>query len=286
MFTALKQETIITALHKLTEHCFKNAMNSERNKFLCIGYNRSYYTKTRAANTICLSKLEVMELILDVVSNSYIKFGNFVFKQIKGTSMGSNASCSIADCTLLWHEFEGIKKLEPRIARAMSATCRYVDDFCTFSTLTDQEIIQITKTIYPPELNLELTVIRQNESVFLDTHILLTGNNINIKVYNKTDAFPFPVIRYCCSGSMVHTSLGYKVFYGELHRFAIICTTYENFQAVVRETVKTFIKNGYHKSELTQKLFQFCVRNQQYAIKFGIQSQQNELIFTLQTFLS
>ena len=118
-------------------------------------------------------------------------------------------------------------------------------------------------------------------STFLDCDVSIIDGDLHIKVYNKTDDFPFPVKRYCSATSMVHSSLGYKVLYGEMHRFASICTDRIDFINVVRQTVEIFLRNGYTKQKIIFKIAKFCVRNKQYTNKFGIHN-ENELKFALE----
>ena len=190
MFTSLKQDTILIALNKMTAHCFKNAMNYGGNNYLTITNNRVTYSKTRTEDAINMTKEEVMELIYDQVKNSYVTFAGYIFKQKQGTSMGSNASCSIADCVLIWHEYEYLtKKDNKQKAIKLNNSCRYVDDFCTFANLERNQVLETIKEIYPDELILEITS-KDNVTNFLDSSIKIgIDNKIDISVYNKTDVF-------------------------------------------------------------------------------------------------
>ena len=280
MFTALKQDTILKALNKLTDHCFKNALNNGCNKFINISHNTVYYSKTRTAGLLSYDKFEVMELIDQQVKNSFVTFADYTFKQTQGTSMGSNASCSIADCVLIWHEFEYLnKKDNTEIATIMNNSCRYVDDFCTFAKLDTEVIMKTLEKIYPTELKLEITS-SNNITNFLDTTLSLSVDRLDIEVYNKTDAFPFKVIKYCSSGSLVHSTMGYKVFYGELHRFARISSHKEHFEKKIKETITEFRNNNYSHNLLIYKFIQFCTENRNLAAKFGLHIDNNLIRFT------
>ena len=282
MFTSLKQDTITKALFNLTQHCFNNALNSSGGKYVVISYENVYYSQKRHEHLISLDKIEVMELIDDHIKNSFITFADFTFIQTKGTSMGSNASCSIADCALLWHEFEYLnKKCEPSIARKLSSSCRYVDDFCTFSNMTNDEIMEHIREMYPKELKLEITS-QAHKTDFLDTTIRETENGLDIEVFNKTDTFPFKVIKYCNAGSLVHSTMGYKVFYGELYRFARICSQRTAFENKVKSTIKDCIENQYKKTELIRRLTIFCTSNRTLVAKFLLHKEKSIVEFTTQ----
>lgn len=281
MFTALKQTTILKALYNLTEHCFKNAMNYSNSQFLTLGHNYNSFTKTRAENLPSFDKYEIMEIIEAQVTNSYVTFADYTFKQIQGTSMGSNASCSIADCVLIWHEYIYLTKIcDKGIARKLNMSFRYVDDFITFADMEDTLILEHLKKMYPAELILEKTNDSETTTNFLDTSIRIVNNEIDTHVYNKTDDFPFKVIKYCSSGSMVHSSLGYKVFYGELFRFARICSCRNSFENKVRETFEDFQNNQYSTIKLTLKIFQFCTQNVNLAAKFNLHTDKEMMAFT------
>lgn len=280
MFTALKQDTILTALYKLTDHCFQNAMNSSKSRYIHIAHNYINYTKTRTDNSLTFDKEEIKEIIETQVRNSYVTFANYTFKQTQGTSMGSNASCSIADCVMIWHEFEYLTKhCSKQAAKKLSESGRYVDDFYTTADMTETEIMEHIHKMYPKELTLEFTHTNRQKANFLDTTISIDNTGININVYNKTDDFPFKVIRYCCSGSMVHSSLGYKVFYGELFRFARICSHVEGFETKTIDTIKEFKNNNYLINRLIFSIMRFCSQNRKLIAKFGIHTRKDIIAF-------
>ena len=282
MFTALKQDTIIRALYSLTQHCFNNAMNSSKGKYIITSYKNTYYSPNRHASLNSFDKFEVLELIDDHIKNSYVTFADYTFIQTQGTSMGSNASCSIADCVLLWHEFEYMNKTcEKTIARKLNSSCRYVDDFCTFSNLSNAEVMNHILEIYPKELKLEITS-EANTTNFLDTTLQETPSGLDIEVFNKTDTFPFKVIKYCCSGSLVHSSMGYKVFYGELHRFARICSNKTAFETKVKQTLQDLEENQYDKAKLIRRFIMFCTSNRILVAKFSLHNEKSMIKFSKQ----
>ena len=47
----------------------------------------------------------LLDALKFVLYNTYVKFGNTIFKQIQGISMGGNASPFIADLYLAWNEY-------------------------------------------------------------------------------------------------------------------------------------------------------------------------------------
>ncbi len=110
MFTNIPHGVLEKNLFWLAELCFKNAGGD---KSVNIGYKNAYFSE-EPKSKIILDKHEVKQLIHDVLTESYVTFASFIFKQIKGVPMGGNASPTMADCcsAVLEYKFVMSKKVD------------------------------------------------------------------------------------------------------------------------------------------------------------------------------
>ena len=197
--------------------------------------------------------------------------------------MGLPCAPKMIDLTLAYSEYKFLTTgTNQNIAIQIgNNTCRYVIVFCTF---TDVDIIPLLTQIYPTELTLNKTS-KVNEATFLDTSIQLVNNRLNLSVYNKTDDFPFTVIKYGHPESNVHSSTGYNTFYGEIMRFARISTHCESFSDRCKLLVHDFLNLGYEKERICLTFFKFVNRNRCLSLKHGI-TDEYEAILAMQSMLS
>ena len=172
--------------------------------------------------------------------------------------MGLPSAPKMIDLCMAYHEFIFLtNKQNQQIAEAIGKfCCRYVDDFCC---LADYDISTVLPRIYPTELNLVITSSPQSMD-FLDTTIVRTNKGLETHVYNKTDAFPFSVIRFTHATSDIHESVGYNIFYGELVRYCRICSEPESFKLRAKQLIRTFEEKGYDRLKLAFSLSKFSIR--------------------------
>ena len=101
-----------------------------------------------------ISKPELINLLHLVVENSFIQNGSFIAKQVGGIAIGSVASQSLANLTLLvkeWKHIEGALKANDETAKLIKemggykGCARYVDDM---ASLTKAKYIIPTEEFY------------------------------------------------------------------------------------------------------------------------------------------
>ena len=263
MFTSCKHETLRKNLINIIDICFKN---SGKNYITVENGKISYTSSTNTKTTY--QKEELFELIEHILTNNFVTFSEYTAKQIKGVPMGLPCAPKMIDLTMAYSEYKYLTNPTNReiALKIGNHTCRYVDDFCTF---TDIDIQPILSDIYPIELTLNKTSTK-NQATFLDTSIRLANNRLQLSVYNKTDDFPFTVIKYGHPDSNVHSSTGYNTFYGEIMRFAKIANHRDSWTDRCKLLVHDFLSLGYEKEKLCITFFKFIRRNNGLAIKHGV----------------
>ena len=85
-----------------------------------------------------------------------------------------------------------MKKENLQIARRFANTFRFIDDLLTVND--DNFFAKNYKDIYPPELQLNLESTGDEVS-FLDLHLSKVDRQVDIKLFDKRDNFPFSIVR-------------------------------------------------------------------------------------------
>ena len=162
---------------------------------------------------------KVLNALHFVLFNSYVQFGGYVFRQVKGIPMGGNASPFIADLYVAWREFQfmyNLSKSDIALARKFEFNSRYQDDIAIINFIGFDSI---AKKIYHPTLLLEKSDHSYLWDTFLDLYVRIVQHKFVIGIYHKVDDFNFDVISFPFPESNILSSLGQKTFYSQLIRF-------------------------------------------------------------------
>ncbi len=221
---------------------------------LCVSRFHEFYSERFTDDYPCLTEGEVKLLMEIAIDNNFVSFAGLIFRQITGIPMGSNCSPLLADLFLSWCEYEFMVDLNREEAKDFSSICRYIDDIAAFDC---PNFVNKAKNIYPLELSLEETTRRDGTAPFLDLDIAV-GQNFHIKVYDKTDAFGFKVIKYCFADSNMHINLGPKVLRSQLVRFARISTDIRAFEERMGDLVISLMEHGFAREILLAAYCRFA----------------------------
>ncbi len=261
MFINLPHTTVKLYIQRLISLCFGNS----KKRFIGIGHTSVFYTDD-ATYQSCqyLTENDVKEMLDIIVSETFVGFSGFVSKQIKGVPMGGNASPLIADLTLAMMEYDFAKdRKNPSILAA-----RFIDDI--FIANCPEFLTYVTR-IYGTDLQLDVTYEGQVCN-FLDLHIqLITVQRLpQVSVYNKTDAFPFKVNRYCYPDSMVSSKVHCTLILTQLIRFARIITEHQGFVLKCKEFFQTLLECNFKREFLVGQFLRFCVNNSVLLLKYFV----------------
>ena len=118
---------------------------------------------------------------------------------------------------------------------------------------------------------------------FLDINVNIE-EKLRLSVYDKTDDFPFNVVKYGFADSSVHTKIGIGVFYSQLIRFARISSDVRDFEQRVSDIFYGLLRHGYCRSALLSKFFRFVTNNQDLLYKFGFWCKRDIVLFVTRVF--
>ena len=128
LYTNLEHNDIRNNIFSILDLVF----NSSNRKYLCVGYDRSFFAKSQYKNFSCFNVDSFKKAIDYVISEVYVTFAGKVFKQVRGVPMGGNSSPLLADLFLLNCEFSYMKQIVKDkkfgLAKLLSNTSRYIDD--------------------------------------------------------------------------------------------------------------------------------------------------------------
>ncbi|KAI1720464.1 TB2/DP1, HVA22 family domain-containing protein [Ditylenchus destructor] len=183
LFTSLPHEDIIDAIMYLTTRTFE-AQNGKK-EIHCNQY-RAFFSHQYHKNYTPYTLYEVKYMVEFLIKNSYVRFADRNFVQIKGVPQGGNASPLLADLMLTAMEIKYLGTCDNLVKRELSVSFRYIDDLFSLN----ENIKNHTAAIYGNVLELNRTD-NQNGTAFLDLDIKLCNGKIEIKTYDKTRDFRF-----------------------------------------------------------------------------------------------
>ena len=269
LYTNLDQQQIEFHLNQVVDLVF----NSSNRKFLCIGWEKSFFSAKCYRGYRCFEIEQFKAAIRYILSEVYVSFGGLLFRQSRGIPMGGNCSPLLADLFLSHCEFVYMNKLikdkKFGLAKLLSFNSRYIDDICVINYKDFETRIPI---IYPSDLIAERCGNDIHNAVYLDTRISISQGNLRTSVYHKVDDFNFEVVLLTFPSSLIPLSMGLNVFAGQVLRYLRICS---HLHDVVDKTNKTLLllkSRGYE----SRKLKIFCERliskHNEALFKFGLYS--------------
>ncbi|MCP4394501.1 MAG: GIY-YIG nuclease family protein [Alphaproteobacteria bacterium] len=274
LFTTLPHHVIKQCLFAITDKCFNNSGKP----YICVDKNYvKYVADELLENGECFRPEGVKQLISDVIDETFVQFAGITFHQVCGIPMGSSSSPLLADLTLTYLEFQFLNgNKDTRIWGK-----RYIDDLLVANC---PQFMQIAKDIYPAELPLKRTNETADKAVFLDLSLEIASGQCQSLIYDKTDSFPFKVIKYGFADSNVHTKVGLGTFYSSLVRFGRITDSVIDFEGRVQNVFLDFIRAGFERQRLICKFSMFVNKFRPMLSKFGLVTQADYISFVQRVF--
>ena len=267
LYTKLDQDSILKHVEALLDLVF----NSTNRKYLCIRFDKSFFSSKRYESFNCFDLLQFKESVRFIVNEVFVSFGGFIFKQIKGIPMGGNCSPLLADLFLAHCEFlymsSLLKNKKFGLARLLSNTSRYIDDLCFINY---RNFVSIIDSIYPSELSAERNGEDNKNVEYLDVKLKVADGNLQTSVFHKVDNFKFKVILLTFPDSLIPYKMGLNVFAGQVVRYARICSQFSDFVDKTRKTVNLLISRGYARHKLQSHMERSLHKNSNFLHKFGV----------------
>jgi len=192
----------------------------------------------------------LMEAIEFLVRNVYLVNGERCWRQCIGMPMGTNCAPPLANLYLYAYESGFIDRLEmarPKAAKDFHMSFRLIDDVLSADNPCLREYIDKPAEdggLYPRALTLNETSISADEVNFLGMKIQSAGASFRVDVFDKRAEFPFRVLRYPHTDSLIPESIPYGVFTGQLYRYYRICTELTDFLRNSLVLVQTMREQG------------------------------------------
>ena len=89
---------------------------------------------------------------------------------------------------------------------------------------------KIMLEIYPKELELIPDDLDGQQAPFLDLQLIIEDQIISTSIFDKRDAFDFPIVNFSTLTGNIPLRGSYGVFIGEAVRYARACTYDEDFK--------------------------------------------------------
>jgi len=263
--------TIISAMKSIIKLCFTNS----KSIYLAFRNNKCYYTNTLDSNHLTFDENTLLQLIIDIIENSYISLGGLIFLQKCGVSMGSSYSPII--CDLICTYYENVYFDNPSNCSKLDfPLIRYADDVLMFNTKLDWYA-----EIYPQCLIFEADNNEDGSEVnFLDINLKISNNKILTTLYSKLRHINISKFNdNFCSDNNLKESLICNIIYGQIIRYFKICHNFTNFKYNLSLLIKKFRKNGYQPYIINKAIRKFISNYfNSFSFKYSLKS-KHDMIF-------
>jgi len=234
LYTKIPHDKLTDVLCKLVDFCFDGGTH----EFIFCNDWGARWVSDPSSYDFVYDKAKMKLAIRYLMSNCYFTFGNRTFRQVIGIPMGSDPAPFFANLFLYYYESKWIRNLQRNDlsrARKFSSIFRFIDDLLTMND--DGEFARSFREIYPPELQLNKENERNDRATFLDLENVIVDRNIMSSLYDKRNAFPFPIVRMPFLSSNIPSNMFYFSFGAEILRIARVSTSRDKFLPTAKTLV-------------------------------------------------
>ena len=128
--------------------------------------------------------------------------------------------------------------------------------------------------IYATDIQLNKANTSDKEASFLDLNIIVIGSDIPTSVYDKRDAFGFPIVNCPWLSGDIPRFPSYGVKNSQFVRFARCCTSVLDFHSTNVQITSKLLTQGYRYHKLRKTLRKFFRSYSELLPKFGEMSFQ------------
>ena len=265
LYTKIPHDKLLQVLYELVDFCFQGGTHEQ----LSISKNGARWVSKCNRKGLRFSRQLVKDALKYLLDNCYFTFGESVFKQIVGIPMGSDPAPFFANLFLYHYEsmwVRNLKKTNVQKARKFRHTFRFIDDLVAIND--DNLFMNNFANIYPPELELNLEASGDQVS-FLDLDLTIKDKQIDIKLFDKRDSFPFSIVRLPFASSNIPSSMFYASIGAEVLRIGRVSSCPENFYTSCKAILCRAKKQGGKTNKLCKTLKKSYGR-QDVLKKFGL----------------
>ena len=249
----------------------KTAFQNSGKPFISVYENDARWTSAPKKNTLYMDCSKVTRLMRWLIDNIYVTFGDRCFRQIIGIPMGTDCAPFLANLFLFSYEYKWIDKQRRlnnhHILNKFKVCGRYIDDLLLVNN--DDLMIRYMSEIYPKELILVPDDSDGMTAPFLDLQLIIENHTISSSIFDKRDAFDFPIVNFPTLTGNIPKKSAYGVFVGELVRYARACTYYKDFKNRTVTLVKKLKTQCYTEKLLKKTWKRFCSSHILLIQKYG-----------------
>ena len=129
--------------------------------------------------------------------------------------------------------------------------------------------------IYPQELKLNQENKNDDKATFLDLEEQIKDACIEVKTYDKRDAFKFEIINYPDLSGNIPTKPAYGVFTSQVIRYARICSKKVDLLERFKSLTKKLLRKHYTINGLKSSLKKCLKKHRWITTKLGPRLHQN-----------
>jgi hypothetical protein len=193
------------------------------------------------------------KLISLVLKSNVFRFNNTLYKQIKGTAMGTPMAVNYANIFLDKLETEMLKEYESKTNHKPLVWMRYIDDIFLIWTHGEESLKDFLKFCdeYSTSKKMKSTIRYESscstKSVdFLDVQVRVVGNKIQTSLYTKpTDAHLYLNAKSCHPNHVIK-----NIPKGQFIRLRRICSEDRDFDVHASRMTSFFLSRGYNEKHL------------------------------------
>ena len=272
-FTTLYTSIPHTKLRKELRWVIKEAFRSSKHSFISVYKHNATWTNSPGANTEHLDCKKVIRLMNWLLDNIFVTFGDQVFRQVVGIPMGTDCAPFLANLFLYSYEFKWIMTQKENnnwhVLKHFRSCSRYIDDLLM---INNADLMKKYMTdIYPKELVLVPDDTNGKSCPFLDLNIDINDSIRSTSIYDKRDAFQFPIVNFPTLTGNIPKKSSYGVFIGEAVRYARACTYFKDFKLRTLSLVSKLRKQGFLPRLLKRSWLRFCDSHLLLVQKYGPQ---------------
>ena len=119
-------------------------------------------------------------------------------------------------------------------------------------------MISLMTDIYPKELILVPDDSDGLSTPFLDLQIVIKDGVISTSIFDKRDAFDFPIVNFPTLTGNIPLKSSYGVFICEAVRYARACTYFEDFKTRILILIKKLKTQFFLDKSLKRTWLKFC----------------------------
>lgn len=145
---------------------------------------------------------------------------------------------------------------------------RYIDDLVLINN--DGQMRRVMTDIYPEELVLVPGDADDQFCPFLDLQVAIKDSIISTSIFDKRDAFDFPIVNFPTLTGNIPNRSSYGVFIGELVRYSRACTYYKDFEDRATLLITKLLRQAFTVRGLKASFFKFIDSHILLAQKYGL----------------